>query len=73
MVCLRVGIDNARDVYELQLVDTVYTKFEPAMETLTTAKPGPVDEFIGRLQSKLDEKLEGTEPEAVALDDVILS
>ena len=65
--------DDARDLYELQLIDTVYTRFEPAMETLTTAKPGAVEDFIGTLQSKLDEKLEGTEPEAVALDDVILT
>jgi len=65
--------DDARDLYELQLIDTVYTRFEPAMETLTTAKPGAVEDFIGTLQSKLDEKLEGSEPEAVALDDVILS
>lgn len=65
-------LDDDRDVYELQLVETIYTRFEAAMETITTARPGPVADFVEVLQAKLDEKLEGTEPEAPSLDDIII-
>ena len=51
---------------------TVYTKFGPALEKITTPAPGSLDGFIGILQEKLDEKL-GHEypPEAPTLADVL--
>jgi hypothetical protein len=38
-----------------------------------TAEPGPVEEFIGVLQEKLDKKLEGEEnpPDAPTLADLL--
>ncbi len=65
--------DTAQNVYKLVRGQTVYTKFEPAMLKLTTADAGPVEDFIGHLQSKLDEKLDNNPPDAPALNDIILS
>lgn len=36
---------------------TVYTRFRPALETITTAEPGEVQGFVDSLQERLDEKL----------------
>lgn len=47
--------------YDLRRMRQVYTKFAPALTSLTTASPGPVEDFVNVLQAKLDEKLE-TEP-----------
>jgi hypothetical protein len=44
--------------YSLKKVDEVFTKFEPALLSITTASPGKVDDFIKLLQEKLDEQLE---------------
>lgn len=60
------------DIYELQLSETVYTLFESTMSVITTARPGRIGDFVEVLQAKLDEKLEGVEPEAPALDDIVV-
>jgi hypothetical protein len=39
-------------------VDEIFTEFEPALVSITTASPGKVDDFIKLLQEKLDEQLE---------------
>jgi len=44
--------------YSLKKVDEVYTEFEPALLSITTASPGKVEDFIKLLQEKLDEQLE---------------
>lgn len=44
--------------YHLTKVDEIYTKFEPALLTITTPSPGKVVDFIKLLQEKLDEQLE---------------
>ncbi len=44
--------------YRLVKVNEVYTKFEPALLSITTALPGDVSTFIQVLQHKLDEKME---------------
>lgn len=44
--------------YYLTKVDTVFTKFEPALLSITTPSPGQVQDFIDLLQEKLDEQLE---------------
>ncbi len=44
--------------YYLKKVDEVFTKFEPALLSITTPLPGKVSDFIKLLQEKLDEQLE---------------
>lgn len=65
--------NEEKQVYELNLHQTVYTEFSTALSQITTAEAGPVNDFIHHLQEKLDERLEGNVPEAPVLGDVILS
>jgi len=51
--------DKVQQRYNLVLIRTVYTMFRSALNKITISKPGPVDDFIANLQSKLDAKLEG--------------
>ncbi len=44
--------------YELEKVETVYTRFTDALNTITRPKVGKIDGFLKLLQSKVDEKLE---------------
>ncbi|MBI5344550.1 MAG: hypothetical protein HZB83_04320 [Deltaproteobacteria bacterium] len=44
--------------YYLKKVDEVFTKFEPALRSITTPSPGKIEDFIKLLQEKLDEQLE---------------
>ena len=44
--------------YALKKVDEVYTQFETSLQSITTPLPGKVDDFMKRLQDKLDEHLE---------------
>lgn len=53
--------------YQLKKVDVLYTEFQPALLTITTAVPGSVDNFVRLLQEKLDEQLE-TPPNTKTLD-----
>ncbi|MEW6586128.1 MAG: NotI family restriction endonuclease [Nitrospirota bacterium] len=50
------GHEAAR--YSLKKVDEVFTEFEPALLSITTALPGKVEDFIKLLQEKLDEQIE---------------
>ena len=62
----------ANNRYELALEEVIYTPFEPALEQITRAEAGPVEQFIGKLQDKLDAKLiNGHPPDAPTLADVI--
>lgn len=65
--------DPARQQYSLSLVTTVYTEFEPALLKITTPDPGGADDFIGVLQTKLDERLDGNPPDAPSLADMLNS
>ncbi len=49
----------------------VYTQFQPAMMTITTADPGPVEAFVAQLQAKLDAKLENP-PDAPSLGGTLI-
>ncbi|KXK57990.1 MAG: hypothetical protein IPM61_06620 [Chlorobi bacterium] len=40
--------------YQLQLVKTVYTQFKPALERITTAEVGKVEDFLETLQHRID-------------------
>lgn len=54
--------DHGTDRLKLTRADTVYTRFQPALMTITTPDVGPVDSFVAQLQGKLDEKLDGGHP-----------
>jgi hypothetical protein len=56
----------------LTLTKTIYTKFWPALNTITTAQPGNIEDFIEHLQLKLDEKTGGNPPDAPSLTDITL-
>jgi len=44
--------------YNLALDEIVYTQFSPALEQITRSRAGKLEDFIEKLQNKLDEKLE---------------
>lgn len=50
----------------------VYVDFDATLATLTTSQAGPIAEFIGRLQEKLDQVLEERNPpDAPTLSDML--
>lgn len=55
---LKLGKEGGQDRYKLTKVDEIFTEFQPALISITTAMPGKVDDFIKLLQEKLDEQLE---------------
>lgn len=60
--------DASINRYNLTKHNTVFTAFLPALETITVAEAGPIEDFVEHLQQKLDEKLEnGYPPEAPTL------
>lgn len=63
--------DRQQQVFNLRLEKTVYTRFKPALDKITTPIPGQMPAFVEMLQSKLNEKLENTTPpDAPTLTDV---
>jgi len=46
----------------------VYTKFEDSLMRITRPQAGNIEEFIGQLQEKLDEKLDGHPPDTEICD-----
>jgi hypothetical protein len=44
--------------FKLTKIDEIFTEFEPALLSITTASPGSMSLFMKALQEKLDEKLE---------------
>lgn len=64
--------DEQSNVYRLTKDRTVYTKFEAALEVITTAEPSEIRTFVDYLQAKLDEKLDGAPPDAPSLTDEVL-
>lgn len=59
--------ESQQNRYNLTHHETVYTQFKPALDRITTAEAGPVEDFIKRLQKNLDEKkidtrIEGSSP-----------
>lgn len=52
-------LDPSQNRYKLTSCQTVFTSFTPALEAITTAEAGSVENFIEHLQQKLDEKLDG--------------
>jgi hypothetical protein len=65
---------SAENRYQLVQKKIVYTQFGAALDRITRAEPGPVEDFIGNLQQKLDEKLDNGDsisPDAPTLQDII--
>ncbi len=60
------------DRFELTLDKTVFTKFWPALNIITTPEAGDIDEFADVLQNKLDEKRDNASPDAPLLTDIFL-
>ncbi len=59
--------DKKDNVFKLNRKDVVYTLFEPSLQRIINPEPGNVKDFIEFLQIKLDEKLDGEEPETKTL------
>jgi hypothetical protein len=58
--------------YQLVPYKTVYTQFGSALQRITTPEAGPIEKFMGELQTKLDEKLENNyPPDAPTLADIL--
>lgn len=53
------------------LKEIIYTEFEPALLKITTPEPGDISNFKEILQSKLEEHLDNSAPDAPSLTDVI--
>ena len=47
-----------QDRYAIKKVGEIYTQFETSLQSITTPLPGKIDDFLKRLQDKLDEQLE---------------
>ncbi len=64
--------DPSTNRYNLVLEKVVYTMFEPALEQITRTEAGPIENFIGKLQERLDVKLvNGYPPDTPTLADTI--
>lgn len=65
-------LNRSNNKYQLRHARTVYTKFESALESITTPRPGNISDFLNSLQDKLDEKLENSHPpDAPTLTDIM--
>jgi len=58
IVWLVYELKNVSGTFYLDMVDTVYTEFQPALMTITQPVPGDLQDFLRILQTKLDEQLE---------------
>ena len=59
------------NVFNLLKVNTIYTKFKNALDIITMSSPGKVDDFVGVLQNKLDDKLDNHPPDTHTLSDIL--
>jgi len=63
--------DRQNNAYTLDLVETVFSSFIPALNRITKPVVGPVQPFLNNLQTRLDAKLNGsTPPDTSALVDI---
>ncbi len=58
------------NVYKLVRHNVIYTRFDTALQRITVSEAGDVVDFIGKLQEKLDEKL-NSPPDAPTLDQIL--
>ncbi len=65
-------LNTATNTYSLTRIQTVYTRFSDSLRQITVSKPGRIDDFVGKLQEKLDEKLDNsTPPTNVTLEELL--
>lgn len=62
---------EATGALRLTLVETVYTKFMPALLEISSPMPGSMETFVSYLQRRLNEALDTSPPDAPALSDLI--
>jgi len=68
MAWLVYNLDRQEDRFTLTKDRFVFTQFASSLESITTSEAGPVESFLGHLQSLLDEKLDvGYAPDAPTL------
>ncbi len=67
-------LDPTANRYQLSHYRTVYTRFADALERITVSRPGPVEAFMGKLQVRLDAKMDDGDnpPDAPILSDIIV-
>ena len=64
-------LNETGTMYDIKREKTVYTMFNETMDRIAKPSIGSVDEFVGKLQAKLDEKLEnGAKPETRTILDL---
>ena len=67
-----LALDKLVDKYRLVRHKTVYTKFTDSLRQITTSKAGNVEDFLGLLQEKLNQKLDDAlPPNNVTLEDML--
>ncbi len=55
---LQLVKEGNHERYKLTKIDEIFTAFEPALLSITTPKPGNINNFFKILQEKLDDQLE---------------
>lgn len=63
-------LSKKNNSYTLVLKKTVYTAFETSLSQITKSEAGDVEDFVGVLQEKLNEKLNDTPPTNQTIDEV---
>lgn len=58
MVWLLYDLIPEGEKFKLTKVNSIYTKFLPALNAITTPRPGNINDFLKVLQDKVDEQLE---------------
>lgn len=63
--------NEASNNYKLVHIESVYTEFESALKKIANPDVGDISNFIGKLQEKLDERLEGNAPDTPSLNEIL--
>lgn len=59
--------DATSNRYGLRRSRTVFTKYTPALDRISNPQVGKIEDFVAKLQAKLDDKLEGEAPDTRTL------
>jgi hypothetical protein len=54
--------DKTLNIFTLKRWKTVYTRFNESLEKITRSEPGDIKDFVETIQSKVDEKLDNSNP-----------
>ena len=63
-----LALNENEKLYSLKRIKTVYTRFNESLDQIIRPEAGSPDDFIEKLQEKLDEKLEGNPPDTNTID-----